>query len=123
MNIRERAILNLGGECKRCGSTKNLQLHHIKRLPLSVLWNEKNEYNKRAKEAFEHPERFNLLCKECHLKYHDEGKVLVGGRLVRRLPISRLELRDFDAWYIKKHPDCGWQIQPQDSIAFLKSKF
>jgi len=113
LNVRERAILKLGSKCKNCGSTKNLQLHHIKRLPLSVLWNEKNEYNKRAKEAFEHPERFNLLCKECHLKYHDDGKGLT---------ISRLEWRDFDAWYIKKHPDCGWQIQPQDSMAFLKSK-
>ncbi|MCH7649116.1 MAG: hypothetical protein IIA83_10985 [Thaumarchaeota archaeon] len=122
MKIRDKAILNLGGKCNECGSTETLHLHHIKRLPLSVLWNEKNEYNKRAKEAFEHPERFNLLCEECHLKHHDEGKKLVRGRLVRVVPISRSELRDFDAWYIKKYPDCGWKIQPQYSTALFKTE-
>jgi len=76
VNIREKALLNLGGKCKECGSAEKLHLHHIVRLPLSVLWNEKNEYNKRAKEALEHPERFNLLCQNCHMKHHDDERIV-----------------------------------------------
>jgi len=120
MRIRDKAILNLGGKCKDCGTTEELQLHHIKRLPLSVIWNEKNEYNKRVKEAFEYPERFNLLCKKCHLIHHDnEKKTKWKGK---HPPISKSELRDFDASYIKKHPECGWEIEQQDSVSSLSKK-
>ena len=101
--MRDRAIQILGGKCKNCGAAENLQLHHIKRLPLSVLWNEKNEYNKRAKEAFEHPERFNLLCKECHLIHHDEEKPKDG-----RIVLSNQEWKDFDIRMNKKDPN--WKV-------------
>jgi len=71
MNVREKAILKLGEKCKKCGSMENLQLHHITYAEDSVKWWESGEYWKRAKEAFEHPERFELICKKCHLKLHE----------------------------------------------------
>jgi len=70
MNIRDQAILNLGGMCKSCFSKDDLQLHHIAYLPLSVRYTEKSDYWKRAREALEHPERFELLCKKCHAAHH-----------------------------------------------------
>ena len=70
MNIREQAISNLGGVCKSCFTKDDLQLHHVAYLPLSVRYNDKSEYSKRAKEALEHPERFELLCKKCHAAHH-----------------------------------------------------
>ena len=116
MNVRDQAILNLGGKCNRCGSTKILHLHHIVRLPLSVRWNEKNEYWKRAKEALEHPERFELLCQECHLKHHDDLKP-------KRRAISRHEMRMFDELMRKRYPDRKITIEPQNSVGrFYKNR-
>jgi len=71
MNVREKAISKLGGKCKECESTEHLQLHHITYAEDSAKWWESGEYWKRAKEAFEHPERFELLCKNCHNKQHE----------------------------------------------------
>jgi len=70
MNVREQVILNLGGACKSCFSKDGLQLHHVAYLPLSVRYTEKSDYWKRAREALEYPERFNLLCKICHTAHH-----------------------------------------------------
>jgi len=71
MNIREKAILGLGGKCQECNTEDNLQLHHITYAEDSARWWESGESHKRAKEAFEHPERFELICKDCHLKIHE----------------------------------------------------
>lgn len=76
MNIREQAISNLGGMCKSCFSKDNLQLHHIAYLPLSTRNNEKSDYWKRAREALEHPERFQLLCKRCHEAHHHRNQYI-----------------------------------------------
>jgi len=70
MNVRDRAIANLGGVCRSCFTKDNLQLHHVAYLPLSTRNNEKSDYWKRAREALEHPERFQLLCKRCHEARH-----------------------------------------------------
>ena len=115
MDVREHAILNLGGKCKECGSTKILHLHHIAYLPLSTRWNEKSDYRKRAKEALEHPERFELLCQECHLKHHDDLEP-------KRRAISRHEMRMFDEWMRKKYPDMKITIEPQNSVGRLHKK-
>jgi len=74
MNVREQAITNLGGFCRSCFSKDDLQLHHIAYLPLSTRNSEKSDYWKRAREALEHPERFELLCKRCHLGHHHKNK-------------------------------------------------
>ena len=76
MNIRQRAILKLGGTCQNCGKKDNLQLHHITYAEDSVRWWESGEYWKRAREAFEHPERFELRCKNCHNKQHEDDPVI-----------------------------------------------
>ena len=70
MNVRERAISKLGGTCRSCFTKDDLQLHHIVYLALSVRGYVKSDYWKRAREAFEYPERFELLCKKCHLAFH-----------------------------------------------------
>ena len=74
MNVREQAILNLGGVCRSCFSKDDLQLNHVAYLPLSVRGYVKSDYWKRAREALEHPERFELLCKRCHLGHHHKNK-------------------------------------------------
>ena len=120
MNVREKAILKLGGKCKKCKSTENLQLHHTTYAEDSVKWWESGESGKRAKEAFEHPERFELLCQDCHNKQHEnenfvkmpaETKLALkksfrdaekSGK-IRRL--TKYEVKEFDAMMRKKYPD------------------
>ena len=120
MNVREKAILKLGGKCKKCGSMKNLQLHHTTYAEDSAKWWESGESGKRAKEAFEHPERFELLCQDCHSKQHDNenfAKMSAEAKLalkksfrdaeksgkMRRL--TKYEVEEFDAMLRKKYPD------------------
>jgi len=120
MDVREKAILKLGGKCKKCGSTENLQLHHATYAEDSVKWWESGDSGKRAKEAFEHPERFELLCQDCHNKQHEnenfvkmpaETKLALkksfrdaekSGK-IRRL--TKYEVKEFDAMMRKKYPD------------------
>jgi len=61
----------LGGKCQNCNKKEHLNLHHVKYAEDSPKWYESGEYLKRAKEALEHPERFELLCKNCHNKQHE----------------------------------------------------
>lgn len=125
MNIRQRAILKLGGKCQSCGKEDNLHLHHVKYAEDSPRWDESGEYWKRAKEALEHPERFELLCKSCHNKLHEndpgaqsfakmstEAKLALkksyrdwkkSGAKYRRL--TKYELEEVDAIIKKKYPE------------------
>ena len=120
MNVREKAILKLGGKCKNCGSMENLQLHHTTYAEDSAKWWESGESGKRAKEAFEHPERFELLCQNCHSKQHENenfAKMPVEAKLalkksfrdaeksgkMRRL--TKYEIKEFDVKMRKKYPD------------------
>jgi len=129
LNIRQRAILKLGGKCQNCGKEDNLQLHHITYAKDSVRWWESGEYWKRAKEALEHPERFELRCKNCHNKQHETNPVIQGfvktsteeklalkksyrdwkksGTYCRRL--TKYEIEEFDAIMKKKHPE--WYLK------------
>ena len=129
MNIRQRAILKLGGKCQNCGNEDNLQLHHVKYAEDSPRWNESGEYWKRAKEALEHPERFELRCKNCHNKQHEddlgtedfvkmstEAKLALkksfrdwkkSGKKCRQL--TKYELEEVDAILKKKHPE--WYLK------------
>jgi hypothetical protein len=54
--IRERIFLRDGCKCQICGSTKNLQCHHI------------NGKYRFCEEK--HPESLITLCAKCHEKIH-----------------------------------------------------
>ena len=121
MGVREKAISKLGGKCKKCSSTENLQLHHTTYAKDSTEWWESGEYWKRAKVALEHPERFELLCQNCHNKLHDneffakmpaEAKLALkksfrdmkkSGAKYRML--TKYEVEEFDARMRKKYSD------------------
>jgi len=65
--MRMLAHKRLGNKCDRCGTTGSssnwLELHH--RFPE----HSKNGYE-RAKQALANPQKFELLCRRCHLKLH-----------------------------------------------------
>jgi len=78
--IKQKAIENLGGKCKRCGIKENLQLHH-KYYAKDSIRPTQHESGRatvnRAKESLEHPERFNLLCLSCHNSVEPKRKKFV----------------------------------------------
>ena len=56
-SLRERLITSRGGKCEVCGSTSNLQVHHIS--------------YKYGNAPWEYPDdNFLVLCKKCHEKVH-----------------------------------------------------
>jgi len=77
MKRRELVLQNLGGKCVKCCTKKRLHLHHVKYEKDSARWVEgkHDPYNAREKEAYEHPERFQLLCVSCHGNYHTEQRI------------------------------------------------
>jgi len=58
----------LGGKCKSCGTTKNLQFDHID--PTTKSFSIAKRY--RCKDVFEEIKKCQLLCYECHLKKTSE---------------------------------------------------
>ena len=144
MRIREKAILKLGGKCQKCNTEDNLQLHHITYAEDSIRWWESGEYWKRAKEAYNHPERFELICKECHLKLHEndpdnksfvkmstEAKLTIkkdfrksyedakkSGKMRR---LTRYEIDEFDARMRKKDPT--WPVGKRKQSGFWAKWF
>jgi len=102
---RELVLEKLGGKCAVCGTTKRLHLHHIYYSKDSARWVEgkHDPYNQREKEAYEHPERFKLLCVTCHGNYHQ-------GSLRRKLKRLALVTCKICNWVyfpneIKKHEE------------------
>jgi 5-methylcytosine-specific restriction endonuclease McrA len=65
MVLRLQLILDLGGKCKRCGNDDIdvLEFDHI--VPL---WSKNREYGNILREVKKFPERFQLLCANCHRK-------------------------------------------------------
>jgi GTP cyclohydrolase I len=61
-NYRKKALQYYGEECQRCGSTKNLIVHHIDFL------------NDNSKFGNHNIENLMVLCKSCHSKYHTEKR-------------------------------------------------
>ena len=58
----------LGGKCKSCGTTKNLQFDHID--PTTKSFSIAKKY--RCPVVFEEIKKCQLLCYECHLKKTSE---------------------------------------------------
>lgn len=66
-------LLEWGGACQRCGYNKcqrALQFHH-KDSSEKAKWS-KDRGNVSIDEVRAHPERFELLCANCHFELHDE---------------------------------------------------
>ena len=71
--IRSKQIILLGGQCVKCGTTENLEINHrnvadteIRRKEGRIGKGYRNQQRVTLTEVRETPERFELLCKECH---------------------------------------------------------
>lgn len=71
---RVKVFALLGDECYLCRipAVKGFHLHHISYHKTESAYarhsNSMNTRLKRSQEAFDHPERFKLLCPQCHRK-------------------------------------------------------
>jgi hypothetical protein len=84
-----RAVANFNRrvvECFTCGSRnlKRLELHHRRYAKGSVLASHGGE---RSQEALKYPQRFELLCRECHDTVHANTEEKWDMRGTRRLLI------------------------------------
>jgi hypothetical protein len=62
-----------GGGCQECGYNtclRALQFHHVDKSE-KELWSGKDKYAASYEEINHHPERFKLLCANCHIALHD----------------------------------------------------
>ena len=69
--IRSKQIILLGGQCAKCGTTKNLEINHKNVADTSFRREEngksyRNQQRVTLTEVRETPEKFELLCKDCH---------------------------------------------------------
>jgi hypothetical protein len=74
----ERAKLRaaFGGQCEKCGydrCTSALHFHHLDRSEKYV-WNPQGKGGTSVREIKAHPERFQLLCSNCHIETHQGDK-------------------------------------------------
>lgn len=70
--MKQALVDQFGGKCQRCGYDRCLRALHFHHVDSS----EKNDWNNgRGKASLEevtaHPERFLLLCANCHFEEHD----------------------------------------------------
>jgi hypothetical protein len=75
-NQRKQLVEKFGNACQRCGYNRNYKVLHFHHQDSS----EKNYYSHQKgraslKEVNEHPERFILVCANCHAELHDESRV------------------------------------------------
>ncbi len=82
MKIMTESREYLGGRCQLCGSTNNLQFCHI-----IYAQKFKRDTLAAARDVIQHPERYLLLCKECHIHPEKYLKELIDMRA------ERLEMR------------------------------
>lgn len=69
---KQKLVDDFGGECNKCGYkgyTGVLHFHH-KDSSEKYLYNRKGDGRASLKEVEEHPERFALLCANCHIEVH-----------------------------------------------------
>jgi hypothetical protein len=93
-----KLVEEFGGACQRCGynrCTRALQFHH-KDASEKALWS-KRSGRASTREVAAHPERFILLCANCHFEEHDALDELnremltcpICGKLFRKVSQSR----------------------------------
>jgi len=61
-NYRQRALEYYGEECMRCGTNKNIVVHH------------KDGYNDYSNYGNHNLDNLLILCRSCHAKHHNEIK-------------------------------------------------
>jgi hypothetical protein len=119
---RLKLVEEFGGACQRCGynrCTRALQFHH-KDASEKALWS-KRSGRASTREVAAHPERFILLCANCHFEEHDaldelnremltcpiRGKYcsLACGNQGKRVPLDTVPVKRF--WSkVDKTGDC-----------------
>ena len=68
--IRSKQIILLGGQCVKCGTTENLEINHKNVADTELRRETRNGHRNQQRvtltEVRETPERFELLCNDCH---------------------------------------------------------
>lgn len=75
---RDKLRMKFGGKCSKCGYNKclsALQFHHDDSSGKKD-YNNNGDWRASIKEIKEHPERFSLLCANCHIEFHDKEGAL-----------------------------------------------
>lgn len=64
-----------GGKCSRCNYDRCMQALHFHHLDSSEKyeWNVKGKGGASLREIKQHPERFQLLCANCHIEIHQSN--------------------------------------------------
>lgn len=65
---RQKLLDLLGHECKRCGSTKNLEVDHVDDDGAEHRKSVKGDMNKYYQHVLDHPEQYQILCASCNRK-------------------------------------------------------
>ena len=79
--LKEKIIKNLGGKCRCCSSTENLEFNHID--PLIKI----TEASYRHMMQKEEWKKCELLCKKCHRKYTN-----IENRVMRKYWLENVDL-------------------------------
>lgn len=92
-NIKERQEMKMqfGGKCQFCGYSRcqrALQFHHVDPAE-KYLWSDTGGASLKEVEA--HPERFKLLCSNCHIEAHEA--IDAAKRLFRICPMCEIRFR------------------------------
>lgn len=70
-DLRQKAILFLGGKCCLCGSEDNLQFHHINGFIINDVNEHRNKYKMWKRILSGNANDILLLCYKCHKKNHN----------------------------------------------------
>jgi hypothetical protein len=74
--LRRQLRVEFGGACQICGYTRCWAALHFHHLDSSEKydWNEKGKGGSSLREIKRHPERFQLVCANCHIEIHQGVK-------------------------------------------------
>lgn len=71
--LRQKALAAFGGACQRCGYSacvRALQFHHVRKGERRATL-ARHTGTATARDAIAHPERYTLLCANCHFEEHE----------------------------------------------------
>jgi hypothetical protein len=83
--IRPQVVARFGGKCQECGYNRCLAALHFHHQDSSEkdLWSP-NRGNASLDEVQAHPERFRLLCSNCHIEEHE--RIRLENRIIATCP-------------------------------------